>query len=784
MRHPLLPVLLAAALVAGAASCDSPTGGGDGPVVTALTVEPQRDTLAPAESITLRAAAMGDDGVAVANPVLTWVSSDTLVATVTFQGIVTGRTAGVADVTAHADGARATARIWVVPAPPRVEAVEVTPGAPALQAGATLQLTAVARDGANEPVPGAAVAWSALDPAVATVSGTGLVTGVAPGSGRIVASSGSYADTVTATVTAAPPPPPPAVARVEVTSGSPVLQVGQTAQLTAQAYDAAGQPMASAPIAWATLHPAIASVSATGLVQALAAGSASIVASSGGRADTVTVTVSPPPAFTVETRGTKGLDCRCEVKVQLLGYIAPPPGLPTQWWFEYSTSPDLANAQTTQSHPRQAGVAAPVESEPIAPPPGRYYYRLVAQNGTRIERGEIRSALIAAPPTGSVSARLLSPTQVEVTWTHTGEGEPSQFRIEYSPYGATNEGSWVSAMPWHTRASGVDTFPVYGGQSVRNAAFRLRSCNYVTCVASPPALVSVPALAPPGGLAATSPGPNSVQLTWADNAVGESGYLVFRGEPGFPLVRLDSLGPGATAYLDNTVQPGTWNYRVITRSPEGQSLPADVQITLAGTATGRAEVVSLRGLTRRGCCKGDAVADMQFVAYLDGFVRTHGRQTTVVFEVDSDASFASPLRSAPIAAGTAAGNVQAFTTMGVFRYGERYYYRMIAQNSAGADTSETGTEVALPPPPATLSVEYLPNNQHRVSWVHSGGGDVFTFAFQHSSNGTSWSKWFNFTELTGSYTVNAVSGAVDYYRVMGCNDVDCSFSAPLTVTQP
>jgi hypothetical protein len=73
------------------------------------------------------------------------------------------------------------------PAP--VASVTVTPAVTPLSAGATVQLTAVPKDANGTPLSGRIVIWSSNDPAVASVDGSGLVSGKTPGAVRITASS-------------------------------------------------------------------------------------------------------------------------------------------------------------------------------------------------------------------------------------------------------------------------------------------------------------------------------------------------------------------------------------------------------------------------------------------------------------------------------------------------------------------------------------------------------------------------------------------------------------------
>ncbi|HEX7123665.1 MAG TPA: Ig-like domain-containing protein, partial [Gemmatimonadaceae bacterium] len=69
-----------------------------------------------------------------------------------------------------------------------------------LTVGGTLQLTATVYDALNKKIPNATVAWESLTPSVASVSSTGLVTGLTVGEATIVAVSGALTSTVELTV--------------------------------------------------------------------------------------------------------------------------------------------------------------------------------------------------------------------------------------------------------------------------------------------------------------------------------------------------------------------------------------------------------------------------------------------------------------------------------------------------------------------------------------------------------------------------------------------------------
>jgi hypothetical protein len=88
-----------------------------------------------------------------------------------------------------------------------------------------------------------------------------------------------------------PPPPPSPVATVVLSPDSTALVPQQTLQLDATLRDAGGAVLTGRPIVWNSDPQAVASVSQTGLVTALAPGQATVTATSEGRTGSAVVTV-------------------------------------------------------------------------------------------------------------------------------------------------------------------------------------------------------------------------------------------------------------------------------------------------------------------------------------------------------------------------------------------------------------------------------------------------------------------------------------------------------------
>jgi glucose/arabinose dehydrogenase len=90
-----------------------------------------------------------------------------------------------------------------------------------------------------------------------------------------------------------PPPQPAPVASVTVTAPATTIQVGETVQLVATAYDALGATLENRAFGWSPSDPTVASVSTSGLVTAIAPGEVQINATSEGVTGTIAITITP-----------------------------------------------------------------------------------------------------------------------------------------------------------------------------------------------------------------------------------------------------------------------------------------------------------------------------------------------------------------------------------------------------------------------------------------------------------------------------------------------------------
>jgi uncharacterized protein YjdB len=259
--------------------------------VAAVLVSPSSQFLTPGQTALLQVDVVDSTGQPLPGRTVLWSTSDPSVATVTSTGQVTGIATGGAFILAMSEGKRDSADVTV--GPPPVNAVVVSPAQAAVVMGRTLQLTTTVLDAQGQPLSGRLLTYSSGNPAVATVSPTGLVTGVAVGSTQIVVSSQGIADTATVSVVPVP------VTTVTITPSAPVLTVGQTIGLTATATSSDGSALLGRPVTWSSGTPAIATVSASGVVTGVSPGSAVVFAAIDGVVASVSVSVASLPVASV-----------------------------------------------------------------------------------------------------------------------------------------------------------------------------------------------------------------------------------------------------------------------------------------------------------------------------------------------------------------------------------------------------------------------------------------------------------------------------------------------------
>ena len=271
-----------------------PGSGGGNATVTALAIDGAPAALTVGDRVSLATRATDGTGKTVPSGPVRWSTSDTLLAVVSGDGVMQARAPGSVELRAAAGGQTAAVTITIRQA--AVAAVAVAPRDARVTLGETLQLVAEVRDRDGRILAGRAVNWSSTAPRVVSVTSDGVVTAQAIGTATVGASSEGQSGAATITVfrreqpAPAPAPTPRAVA-LAVRPDRLTLQVGQTASLSA----AAGGR--TARVSWSVADPAVASVSAAGVVTGVRAGITTVTAAGTGyNAGSATITVTAPAA--------------------------------------------------------------------------------------------------------------------------------------------------------------------------------------------------------------------------------------------------------------------------------------------------------------------------------------------------------------------------------------------------------------------------------------------------------------------------------------------------------
>jgi hypothetical protein len=145
---------------------------------------------------------------------------------------------------------------------------------PTVRVGETVSLNATPKDQAGNTLSNRTVTWTSVNATIASVSATGVVTGIGEGTTDVSAIVDGTVGTVALTVTAA------RIVTVEVRPAFAQVLLGATIQMTATPRSASGVPLLGRAVTWLSSDTTIARVNSTGLVTGLVGGDVIITATS------------------------------------------------------------------------------------------------------------------------------------------------------------------------------------------------------------------------------------------------------------------------------------------------------------------------------------------------------------------------------------------------------------------------------------------------------------------------------------------------------------------------
>jgi trimeric autotransporter adhesin len=286
-------ILAICLFLAACSGVQSPSGGGGQPGSASLTgilVSPASASVAAAATVNLHATGTYSDGTSKdITTSVTWLSSDSTVASVSNAGVATGVATGVVTVSAHSGAFSASATLTVGSAGTNLTSITLSPVNASIPINTTLQLTATGNysDGSTRDLT-ALVSWSSAAISKATVDVAGLVQAGAAGTSSITATLGSVSQSTNVTVTA------PTINSISVTPEDLTLPIGISQQYIASAIysDGSIEDLVSG-VTWSSSTTSVATIDANGLATIIAAGSTTITATVGAFTDTTTITVVP-----------------------------------------------------------------------------------------------------------------------------------------------------------------------------------------------------------------------------------------------------------------------------------------------------------------------------------------------------------------------------------------------------------------------------------------------------------------------------------------------------------
>ena len=147
----------------------------------------------------------------------------------------------------------------------RVASIRLVASAAPIASGATVQLTAEARDSRGNPIANQSFTWSSSDSTIARVSAAGLATtGVVTGgsNGTVTISASAQSVTGSATLSVLPSP----IALLSILAQTDSVDADATLPLRAILKDANGNVLSGRTINWTTGDTAIATVSTDGVI--------------------------------------------------------------------------------------------------------------------------------------------------------------------------------------------------------------------------------------------------------------------------------------------------------------------------------------------------------------------------------------------------------------------------------------------------------------------------------------------------------------------------------------
>lgn len=252
-------------------------------IASSITLNVQDITLLVGQTDKVTATVSPDN---TTDKTVTWKSDNEAIAIVGSDGIVTGVSVGIANITATCGEASATCKVTVNPV--EVSSIELSLQDVTLLIGSSTTLTAkVYPENATDQK----ITWSSSVPSIVRVDDSGTITALQIGETIITATCGNASATCKVTVTPVSP------SSIELNIKDMILYVGQSETIQAIVRPA---NTTYPTVTWQSGDEKVATVTADGKVTGISEGFVTITASCGELSAECIVTVNPIPASNIE----------------------------------------------------------------------------------------------------------------------------------------------------------------------------------------------------------------------------------------------------------------------------------------------------------------------------------------------------------------------------------------------------------------------------------------------------------------------------------------------------
>jgi uncharacterized protein YjdB len=410
----------------------------------------------------ITATATTSAGVVLTGKTVAFTSSNAAAVTVAADGTIRAVAPGTSIITATVDGVSGT--LTVIASDASLFSLTLTGPANPIVVGGTAQLTATGKDSSNAAVAIRSITYASSNPNIVSVSQTGFITGVAPGTATITAEGITVAAaqaTIAITVI-----PVPVASVVILPPADTILRPRFPKQLIAQARDSAGNVL-NRPITYTSSDVDIATLDLFGLVTATGnLGPVIITATSNGKSGTVRLFAVPDSGLYVATTGgfvgdpvQASIDQPNATSVATTTAVVPADGVAR---FNFITSNGSYRVRTSTSVDAARGPAALAGIALLIGSTAATVPVTLGPPSTAVSVAmKPYTATIVAPTTVAVNST------VTVTWTFDETAMPFSFFPDRAPTGvlyystangADFSGTPVGATVTRDPTTGITTF--------------------------------------------------------------------------------------------------------------------------------------------------------------------------------------------------------------------------------------------------------------------------------------------------------------------------------------